>query len=75
MRLINVVDDLVQDEMVVNDVVAGHLGQQDGGVPAHVPGSVLGSLGSNIFKQKYFMTILKYFLLPSWFIDYLLPPA
>ena len=53
MRLINVVDDLVQDEMVVNDVVAGHLGQQDGGVPAHVPGSVLGSLGSNIFKQKY----------------------
>ena len=45
MILINVVDDLVQDQMVVNYVVAGHLGQQDGGVPAHVPGSVLGLTG------------------------------
>ena len=38
--------------MVVNDVVAGDLGQEDGGVPAHMTGRVLGSVGI-IFKQKY----------------------
>ena len=43
--LINVVDHLVKDEMVLYDVVAGDLGQEDGGVPADMAGSVLSSVG------------------------------
>ena len=31
--------------MVVDDVVTGDLGQEDGGVPADMTGSVLGSVG------------------------------
>ena len=41
--LINIVDFLVEDEIVVNDVVAGDLREEDGSVPADMARSVLGS--------------------------------
>ena len=37
--------------MVVNDVVAGDLREEDGGVPAHMAGSVLGSV-SGLYLNK-----------------------
>ena len=36
---------ILEDETIFYDVMAGHLGQEDGGIPADVPGGVLHTWG------------------------------